>query len=331
MHTRVICYPRFAVGLWMAALSCSQAADSLTLVRTITFPKMQGGFNHLDIDASRKRVFATAPTNLTLEIGDLDSGKPLPPLTGEKPAAVRFAPEFNQLYVTRGQKVCIYDGKALDLMTSVDMGQSLDEIQYDARSKQLYVGCMTTGKTGIGIISIPEGKLLGEIKFGKPQGLVVELAGARIFANVPELKQVAVIDRVRRVLLDPWQWQGAEGNTPLALDEKDHRLFVGCRRPPQMVVLDTRNGRKVAEVAIHGDTDDLFYDAANKRIYVSCGEGFVDVIAQHDADHYQAEAPIPTVAGARTSTFSPELKLFCLGVPRRGDRPPEIRVFRAGR
>jgi hypothetical protein len=115
---------------------------------------------------------------------------------------------------------------------------------------------------------------------------------------------------------------------PIGLDEAHHRLFVGARHPAQLIVLDTVTGKPVAEADTNSDADDLFYDPVHQHIYVSCGEGFVDVIEQQDADHYTLLARIPTTPGARTSTFSAQLNNFYLGVPRRGDRPAELLVFK---
>ena len=113
----------------------------------------------------------------------------------------------------------------------------------------------------------------------------------------------------------------------MALDEANHRLFVGCRQPGRLIVFDTSTGKPVADLAISGDTDDLFYDAKRKRLYVSCGEGFVDVVEQRDADSYQLRERIPTRAGARTSFFSADLDEFYLAMPLRGKQEAEIRVF----
>jgi hypothetical protein len=111
------------------------------------------------------------------------------------------------------------------------------------------------------------------------------------------------------------------------LNEPDHRLFVGCRRPARLVVLDTATGKTVNDLEISGDTDDLFYDSALRRIYVSCGEGFIDVIEQLDPDHYRRRERIATRNGARTSYFSTGLNEFYLAVPQRGGQEAEIRVF----
>src|SRR5260370_26842929 len=82
----------------------------LVLSQTVSLPNVQGGFNHMSVDAERQRLFAAAPTNTTLEIIDLKAGKPWRSLAGEKPAAARYAPEFDPLYVSRGQSLYIYNG-----------------------------------------------------------------------------------------------------------------------------------------------------------------------------------------------------------------------------
>src|SRR5438046_1793140 len=114
----------------------------------------------------------------------------------------------------------------------------------------------------------------------------------------------------------------------MAMDEPHHRLFIGCRKPARLVILDTATGESVTDLAISGDTDDLFYDAKRKRLYISCGEGFIDVVEQASPDSYQRRARIATASGARTSFFSPDLDRLYLAVPDRGNQKAEIRAYR---
>lgn len=113
----------------------------------------------------------------------------------------------------------------------------------------------------------------------------------------------------------------------MTLDEKDGRLFVGCRRLARLVVFDTATGKQVTNLPLSDDCDDLFYNAARHRIYASCGEGFVDVLSQQDADHYERIDHVATARGARTSYYVPELNKFFLAVPRQWNQPAEVRVF----
>jgi len=160
-----------------------------------------------------------------------------------------------------------------------------------------------------------------------PESFQLEAQGNRIFVNVPGAKQVAVIDRARSTVLATWPMTQFTANFPLALDEANGRLFVGCRQPARLVVVDTATGKPVTDLAISGDTDDLFYDARRKRLYLSCGAGYVDVIEQRGADTYLLRERIPTRAGARTSFFSADLNEFYLAVPLQDRHEAEIRVF----
>ncbi len=177
-------------------------------------------------------------------------------------------------------------------------------------------------------MGIPDGKSKGVISLpAKPQGFVVEQHGNRIFANLPSLKQIAVLDREKQTLLATWSLNGASGNYPIALDEEKHRLIVGCRQPAQLVVFNTDTGKSVTSVASCGDTDDLTWDAAHKSIYIACGDGSIDVISQEDADHCRLRERIPARVGARNSCFSPDLNEFYLAVPQRDGKDGEIRIY----
>jgi hypothetical protein len=60
---------------------------------------------------------------------------------------------------------------------------------------------------------------------------------------------------------------------PMALDEADHRLFVGTHQPARMAVFDTTSGRMAAALPGVQGTDDLYYDGDPKRIYMPGSEG----------------------------------------------------------
>lgn len=92
----------------------------------------------------------------------------------------------------------------------------------------------------------------------------------------------------------------------MALDEADHRLFVGVHVPPRLVVFDTTSGRTVAVLKSVQDMDDLYFDADRKRIYMPGGEGFIDAFQMTDPGHYHLLARISTALGARTAGYFDE-------------------------
>jgi hypothetical protein len=114
----------------------------------------------------------------------------------------------------------------------------------------------------------------------------------------------------------------------MALDEAEHRLLVGCRRPASLALFDTATGKSLSGIPVVGDTDDLFYDTARRRAYVIGGEGFVDVV-QREGDTLRRVARVPTRDGARTATWVAEQSRLYVAVPARRGNPAEIRIFTA--
>jgi hypothetical protein len=185
------------------------------------------------------------------------------------------------------------------------------------------------GQGAIAAVDAATGKKLAEVALpGHPESFQLENPGSHILVNIPTAHLIAVVDRAKMRVIARWPLETASSNFPMALDAADHRLFVGFRRPALLMVFDSDSGRVITHLPASGDTDDLFYDPAGKRIYLSGGEGLVDVFKQLDKDRYERAVRIPTAAGARTSLFIPQLHLFCLAVPERDGSSAEIRVFR---
>ena len=136
-----------------------------------------------------------------------------------------------------------------------------------------------------------------------------------------------MVDRNKREVIARWKTDLAFANYPIALDETNHRLFVGCRLPPKIVVLNTESGAVVTSFGIDGDSDDVFYDGSRHRLYTICGGGSVDVIEQLNLDSYKISAKIPTASGARTGLFVPELNSLFVALPHQGNQSAELRRY----
>jgi hypothetical protein len=147
-----------------------------------------------------------------------------------------------------------------------------------------------------------------------------------MFVNLPNSHKIAVLDRSKSEIITSWPPDDARSNFPMALDSASGRLFVVCRNPAVLLVVDTASGHIVQKLPTVGDSDDLFYDAALKRVYVSGGQGAIAVY-QQNGDHYSQIAQLKTVAGARTSLFVPNLNRLFLAVREQGATPAAIQIF----
>ena len=315
--------------LLVAALAAvaGQAAEPLKLESTIPLAGVEGRIDHMAADSSGRRLFVAALGNNTLEVVDLAAGKRVHSIAGlHEPQGVAYVANRNRVFVASGEdgKLKVFDGGSLSLIDTVNFLADADNVRYDPASHSIVVGY---GAGALGVVDATTGKRTADFPLdGHPESFQLETSGPRIFVNVPTAGHVAVVDR-RTHQAAKWPLSGNQANFPMALDEAEHRLFVGCRKPPRVAVFNTDTGKIVATLNCVGDTDDLFYDTALKRIYVSGGEGFLSVF-QQDSNGYHPLAKIPTATGARTSLFVADLKRLYLAVPHRGGQSAEVRIYR---
>ncbi len=306
----------------------AQGISFLRTVQSIPLSNAEGRLDHMAIDLKGERLFVVALGNNSLEVLDLRAGKHLRRNPGLKePQGVVYIPELGKIVVANGgDGSCnIFDADSFRLVEMVKFSNDADNVRYDPRTRYVYVGY---GKGALGIIDTNDWKHIGDVRLaGHPESFQLEEATPQIFINIPTANQIAVVDRRKLTAIATWPLVGVKANFPMALDEINHRLFIGCRQPPKIIVYDTESGKEATRFDIAGDVDDIFFDSARKRIYASCGEGFLNIFQQNDADHYITLARISTAAGARTSLFVPELKRLYLAIPHRRGQQAEIRVY----
>ena len=315
----------FCLGVVTVA---AESGPPLKLRTTVVLHGVEGRIDHFAFDPAGERLFVCALGNNTVEVIDLRSSQRIHSIAGlGSPQGIAYIPESNRLFVANDKGgVCnLYDGKSLQPVGQLSLKDDADNVRYDIATKQIYVGF---GSGGIAIINSAEGKQVGSIKLSAhPEAFELEQHGNRIFANVPNARQVAVIDREKREVIARWNTDLAFGNFPMALDEPNHRLFVGCRLPSKLVVFDTESGKIVAKTDISGDPDEVFFDSERRRIYAICGAGEIDVIEQADPNTYRTSIKISTAEGARTGLFVPERDTLFVAVPHRASQQAEIRCY----
>jgi len=305
----------------------AQTTAPLRLVQTIPLRDVRGRIDHLDVDIDGERLFVAALGNDTAEVIDLRTGQPAQRLEHlQEPQGIAFEAKTRALYVTPTAvaRVDVFSGNPLVAVASIDGLEDADNIRYDAADGALYVGY----GNALAVIDTSTAKIITRIELaGHPESFQLEKNGSRVFVNVPQAQQIAVIDRETKQQIATWKLGEMNANFPMALDEPSRRLFVATRRPPALLVYDIDTGKRVATLSIAGDADDAFYDAARKRIYVICGEGLVNVVQQSDADHYRTVASIHTSPGARTGLFVAARMALYVAVPAHGATSAEIRVY----
>lgn len=322
----------FIVGVW------AQNKSPLALKQTIPVPGLtkEGDFDHLTMDLQGQRLFVAGEDNSVVEILDLGAGKLVHTITDVKaPHSMVYRADLKKLFVVDGGtgEVKIYDTDSYKRTGSIKLREDADSMAYDPSTKYMYV---VNGGEGakmaysfISVVDTTAGKSLADIKIDSDavEALALEKSGPRLFVNMTGKDAVAVVDREKHTVINTWPTaQVAKHLIAMSFDEAGHRLFVTTRTPGKLIVLDTDSGKVVTSLPCVSDNDDMAYDSASKRIYIS-GSGFVDVYHQKDADHYDQIGHVATVFKARTSVLVPELKKYYLGIPHHGTTAAAVRVY----
>jgi len=309
------------------AIGLAQSSKPLRLEKTIPLPDVKGRIDHMSIDVKNQRLFMAALGNNTVEVIDVAHGKRIHSIPGlHEPQGALYLPDVNRLYVANGEDgtLRIFDGSSYEPIKSVKLGDDADNIRFDAGKKRVYVGY---GSGALAVMN-ENGSKVAEINLdAHPESFQVEKDGPRLFVNLPKSRKVAVVNRIKGSVVAAWGTGGALSNYPMALDEEDHRLFIVCRVPARLVILDTNTGKVVEKLPVIGDSDDVFYDKDRKRVYATGGEGGISVYQQEGPDHYKEIAKLPTVKGARTSFFSSDLRQLFVAARRQGSQPAAVRVY----
>lgn len=303
-----------------------QATALLNLNQTISLPLVKGGFDLMAVDLAGKRLFLNAEDNNTTEVIDLAAGKLAHTITDvTEPKWVVYRPELHRLYIANGNgNVRVLDSDSFATQRTITFKEKANNLRFDAKTGELFVG---VGKKfgAIGVVDTRKDVITAEIPLANfPKQFEVE--GNLIYVNVPAANHVAVVDRKKKAVVATWPVTAAKGNIPMGFDRARHRLFIGCE-PGKLAVLDSANGRQVAVLDIAPEPDGVHYDAQRRLIYISCGDGSLDVVRQTDADHYEFAGRVPTAKGAATSLFVPELSQLFLAVPQRDGQTAELRVY----
>jgi DNA-binding beta-propeller fold protein YncE len=281
------------------------------LVTTIPLAGVSGRIDHMAIDLARQRLIVAELGNDTVDVVDVAAGKVLHRITGLKePQGVAYAAKADLIFVAGAADgtVRLFNGSDFSAAGVIPLGDDADNMRVDPRSGAVLVGY---GSGGLATIDPGTRSVLAKMPLpAHPESFQLAPDGTRIFVNLPDARQIAVIRRPGGAVAANWKMPGLGGNFPLAITEDGTALAAVFRDPARLVLLDAATGAVTANVATCGDADDVFFDNTRQRLYVSCGAGAVDVLRK-DGTTVTELARVGTSSGARTSLFVPQLdRLF---------------------
>ena len=306
----------------------SAQALSLQLETKISLGDVARRIDHLAVDLKRQRVFVAELGNNTLGIVDLANAKLLRRLTGlSEPQGIGYDAAADIVYVANAGNgaVHVFQGEDYTPLENIQLGKNADNIRVDAERRRVIVGY---GQGALAIIDSVTRRRTADVPLKEhPEGFQFDPESERVFVNLPDAQSIAVVDITSKAQVASWEQVARNGNFPMALDLIRRQVLTVFRSPAVLAAFSMADGTPVSKIETCSDSDDVFFDAKRHRSYVTCGEGFIDVVDMN-ANPPRRIGHIQTATGARTSLFVPDLDRLIVAVPARGASPAAVWVFR---
>src|SRR5438477_3730513 len=256
------------LGLICATALCNEAYHFVTEIPI----GGEGGWDILTIDSAASRLYLSHATNVV--VVDLNTNS----VTGEiadTPGVHAFmaVPEVQRGFSSNGKeaKSSVVDLITLNTTSKINTGSNPDAVVYEPRHGEVYIFHHTgnsvtviNSKTATVSATIP---LVGTSEFA-----AVDQAVGRVYCNIEDKSEVAVIDVSKHEVIARWLLTSGEEPSGIALDGRHHRLFAGCHNK-MMVMLDTNTGKVIANVPIGAGVDGCEFDDTTQLAFASCGDG----------------------------------------------------------
>src|SRR6266436_5250242 len=316
--------------LGMVSDAFSEPAETVLLQLEAKLPlgDVRGRIDHMAVDLKRQRLLVAELGNDSVGIVDLANRRVIGRIPGLKePQGVGYEPSTDMLYVANAGdgSVRLFAGSDYKTAGRIELGGDADNIRVDTAAKRVLIGY---GSGALAVIDPSTRKKVGDISLkAHPESFQIDPDTSQIFVNIPDDRGIAVVDHVSQKQTGKWPLSNRGANFPMALDPARRHVLVIFRSPAELGVFSMMGGKPIATIEACGDADDLFIDAKRARVYVSCGAGFLDVLDAKDAA-YRRIARIPTVSGARTSFFVPEMDRLLVAVRASSGEPAAIWIFR---
>src|SRR5437588_940352 len=294
-----------AIGYGIA-LQCAtaMAGEAYKLLTEIPIGG-EGGWDVLTVDPAARRLYLSHATKVV--VVDIDANKVVGEIA-ELPGVHAFVavPELRRGFSSNGKenKSSVVDLQTLSTTCKVETGDGPDAIAYDGKRGEVYVfnhkGHSATvfgAKAANVVTTIPLD--------GSPEFAVADEAAGRVYCNIEDKSEVAVIDAAKHEVIEQWPLAPGEQPTGIALDAVRHRLFVGCHNK-LMAMLDTETGKVVTTVPIGAGVDGCAFDDATKLAFASCGEGATTIAKEEAPDRLTVVDNLKTERGARTIALDPQ-------------------------
>jgi YVTN family beta-propeller protein len=290
--------------IYWAATSACFGKDAYQFLSEIPIGG-EGGWDILTIDPTANRLYLSHSTKVV--VVDLSKNA----VAGEiadTPGVHAFiaVPEVQRGFSSNGKesKSSVVDLTTLSTVSKIDTGSNPDAVVYEPRHREVYV-FNHTGNS-VTVINAKATTVSATIQLeGTPEFAAVDENAGKIYCNIEDKSEVAVIDTDKHEILAYWSLAPGEGPSGIALDVQHHRLFSGCHNK-MMTMLDTESGKVIATVPIGAGVDGCAFDEPMQLAFASCGDGTMTIAKEEAPNKLAVVQVLKTERGARTMALDPK-------------------------
>jgi DNA-binding beta-propeller fold protein YncE len=302
-------------------------ADELTKTGSIALGNVPGPIGALTLDYANQRLFVLESGTGRLDVVDLEASKVSQTVDKiDAPTGMARAPTENRLYV--GGKVAVYSGVPLVAETTIPLGQDLGALEYDASNERVY---LPLGANKFAILDATHNKHFDNMRLdGRAGAFAMEDGGTRVFMAAAGEKRIMIADRQTNKQVGSWQTGDFSDAESLALDEDGGRLIAAFGQPAAIAWFDLADGSLKGHADSCGKPGQLMADGARAVLYLTCGDGSIDIFKRDASGNYAKSGSLETAPGATTALLVPLSGRLYLAVPSVNGQPAEIRIYAPG-
>lgn len=287
-----------------------------------------GGWDYCSVDSAAQRLYVSHGTEVVvIDLGRDQVCGVITNTPGVHGVAVAADLGLGVTSNGRENKAGIVDLKTLQTLSKVDTAQGPDGMLYDPGQKEAWLFCGRAQAATV--VDVKGAQVVATIPLGgRPEFATVDPEAGRVYDNLEDQSEVAVIDTKTHQVVDRWPIAPGEEASGMAIDVKNHRLFLGCHNG-KMVMMDNTNGKVVATVPIGQGVDANAFDPGTQFAFASCGDGTTTIAKEEARDKLTVVQTLQTQRGSRTMVLDPATHKIYLAAaqfepPAQGERRPRM-------
>ena len=285
-------------------MAAAQAAPAVAPYRVLKVAKVggTGGFDYVYADSNNRRLYiARGGTSPRISVFNLDTLAPVAEIAGFSAHGAAVDPKTNHGFAT-SKPVVMWDAKTLATIKTINVDGDPDGIMFDPFNQRVYV--LSHSAPNMTAINVSDGSIAGTIDLDAAPEQTVSDGKGHLYVDLENKDQIAVVD-AKTLSVTARYDLGGKGGTPagLAFDPKTRILFVACRNPATMVMLNADTGQILDALPIGTAVDGAAFNPRTKEAFSSQADGTLTVIKENSPSTFVVEQTVQTQPSAKTLTL----------------------------